>query len=38
VTGFRAYLLFYRSEDGDLEVVRLLHGARNLPPLFDAED
>ncbi len=30
------YLLFYRVIREGIEVVRVLHGARNLPPLFDA--
>ncbi|HEY1174460.1 MAG TPA: type II toxin-antitoxin system RelE/ParE family toxin [Verrucomicrobiae bacterium] len=28
------YLIFYRSNKGVLEVVRVLHGAQNLPELF----
>ena len=35
VEGFEAYLLFYRSKGGDVEIVRLLHGARDLEWLFD---
>lgn len=29
------YLLFYRELDTEVEVLRVLHGARNLPPLFE---
>jgi len=29
-----SYLLFYRPLRGGIEPVRVLHGARNLPPLF----
>ena len=29
------YLLFYRPMADGIELVRVLHGARNLPPLFD---
>ncbi|MEQ8762545.1 MAG: type II toxin-antitoxin system RelE/ParE family toxin [Planctomycetota bacterium] len=34
---FESYLLFYRSDGEDLEVVRFLHGARDLPALLDDE-
>jgi toxin ParE1/3/4 len=37
VEGFPAYLVFYRIDDDELEIVRLLHGARDLPRLL-AED
>ena len=30
-----SYLLFYRPIDGGIELVRVLHGARNLKPLFE---
>jgi toxin ParE1/3/4 len=29
------YLLFYREQTDEVEILRVLHGARNLPPLFD---
>lgn len=29
------YLLFYRELPDEVEVMRILHGARNLPPLFE---
>jgi len=29
------YLLFYRELNSEIEVLRILHGARNLPPLFE---
>jgi len=32
-----SYLLFYRPGAGGIEVVRVLHGARDLPALFDGE-
>jgi toxin ParE1/3/4 len=34
VTGFPNYLLFFRLSDGKLEVVRVLHGARDLEQLL----
>lgn len=29
------YLLFYRELGEEIEVLRIIHGARNLPALFD---
>lgn len=29
------YLIFYRIDDNRLTIVRILHGARNLPSLFE---
>ena len=29
-----SYLLFYRPHDNGIEVVRVLHGARDIPALF----
>lgn len=29
------YLIFYRPVDTGIEIVRVLHGARNLPSQFD---
>lgn len=37
VKGFQAYLIFYRTAGDDLEVVRFLHGARDLPKLLEDE-
>lgn len=34
VKGFEDYLVFYRALPEHLEVVRVLHGARDLPGLF----
>ena len=31
-----SYLLFYRPSDNGIEVVRVLHGARDIPALFGA--
>ncbi len=30
------YVVFYRSTANEIEVLRVLHGARDLPSLFDA--
>jgi toxin ParE1/3/4 len=35
INGFRNYLIFYRVIDSGIAVVRIVHGARDLPALFD---
>jgi plasmid stabilization system protein ParE len=37
VTGFENILVFYRTREGVLEIVRVLHGARDLEALFGKE-
>jgi plasmid stabilization system protein ParE len=38
VTGFTAYLIFYRPQDGrGILVVRVLHGARDIGAIFEPE-
>ena len=37
VRGFEAILVFYRPVEGGIEVVRVLHGARDLPGELGAE-
>jgi toxin ParE1/3/4 len=32
---FANYLIFYRVEGGDIEIVRLLHGARDIPRILE---
>jgi toxin ParE1/3/4 len=29
------YIIFYRRVESGVEIVRVLHGARDLPPLFE---
>jgi toxin ParE1/3/4 len=29
------YVIFYRPMENGIEIVRVLHGARDLPPLFE---
>lgn len=29
------YVIFYRPMDDGIQVIRVLHGARDLPPLFE---
>jgi toxin ParE1/3/4 len=33
-----SYLIFYRQVDAGVEIVRVLHGARNLRAIFQEED
>jgi len=33
--AFAPYVIFYRFFDDGIEIVRVLHGARDLPPLFE---
>jgi toxin ParE1/3/4 len=35
VEGFQNYLLFYRVAGENLEVIRILHGARDIPSLME---
>lgn len=35
--GFPNHLLFYRSSGDDIEVVRFLHGARDLPRYLEED-
>jgi toxin ParE1/3/4 len=34
VAGFPRYLVFYRIGDKEIEIIRVLHGMRNLPRFF----
>jgi toxin ParE1/3/4 len=36
VVGFSDYLVFYRVDADMVEIVRVVHGARDLPALFGA--
>lgn len=38
VTGFRNHLIFYRPTDSGIEVLRVLHGKRDLDALFALPD
>ena len=31
------YLVIYRQSEGGIEIVRVVHGARDLPALLDSE-
>jgi toxin ParE1/3/4 len=37
VSRFRKYLVFYRPVPGGIEVVRVLHGARDIEPILAQE-
>jgi len=37
VKGFPKYLIFYRFDDHTLFVARVIHGARDLPTLFEGK-
>ncbi|MCL5745820.1 MAG: type II toxin-antitoxin system RelE/ParE family toxin [Acidobacteria bacterium] len=37
VTGFRNYLIFYRSVNAGVEIVRVLHGARDVDAQFSGD-
>jgi toxin ParE1/3/4 len=34
VIGFRKYLVFYLTDDDVVDVIRVLHGAREIPPIL----
>lgn len=34
IKGFQKYVLFYRLSEQKIEVVRMCHGSRDLPALF----
>ena len=38
VGRFRSYLVFYRRNDDEVEVLRVLHGSRNLPSILSTEE
>ena len=35
VPGFAKYLIFYRVTENQIRVLRVLHGARDIPTLFE---
>lgn len=37
VKGFEKYLIFYRLQDDRIEVVRILHAARDIPTILEQE-
>lgn len=37
IKGFKNHLVFYRVLDSDIEIIRVLHGARDLEAILDDE-
>ncbi len=37
IKGFRNYLVFYRIQSETVEILRVLHGAQDLEPIFEQE-
>jgi toxin ParE1/3/4 len=38
VKGFENYLIFYVPRSGGIDVIRVLHGARDIDNLFETEE
>ena len=38
ISGFESYLIFYPPIEGGIEIVRIIHGARNLPSVLAEPD
>lgn len=38
VKGFKNYLIFYRSDDTEIEIIRILHAAQDLDRLLEDLD
>ena len=38
VRGFRQFILFYRANDAGIEIIRVLHGARDIESIFREEE
>jgi toxin ParE1/3/4 len=37
IKGFKNYLVFYRTRDTDVEVLRVLHGQRDIEAILDED-
>lgn len=37
IKGFRNYLIFYRIQSETIEILRVLHGAQDLEPMFEQD-
>jgi toxin ParE1/3/4 len=37
VTGFEKWLVFYQESDGGIEVIRVLHGARDIASILNPD-
>lgn len=38
IKGFKHYLIFYRVIDSDVEILRVIHGARDLEAILDNDN
>lgn len=38
IPGFRNYLVFYRSVEADVEIIRVLHAARDINAALEEDD
>lgn len=38
IKGFRRYLIFYRIMDSGVEILRVIHGTRDIEDIFDNVD
>jgi toxin ParE1/3/4 len=38
IKGLKGYLVFYRINDSGVEVLRVLHGSRDLEAILDEEN
>jgi toxin ParE1/3/4 len=38
VRGFRQFVLFYRANDAGIEIIRVLHGARDIESIFREQE
>ena len=38
IKGFRRYLIFYRLIDSGVEILRVIHGARDIEDIFDKNE
>ncbi len=37
IKGFKNYLVFYRTRDADVEILRVLHGRRDIEAILDED-
>lgn len=37
IKGFRKYLVFYRPTDSEVEILRVIHGARDIEAILDED-
>jgi toxin ParE1/3/4 len=38
ITGFRNYLIFYRPIENGVEILHVIHGARDIDAIFESPD